>query len=315
MSAVPIGAGHGVAAREAAFGATPERSAAPPPGAAASRRWLAAVALGGLGRYAAAAAELERLVAEPCTPPAVAAHAAVTRASHLRQQGGHAQARAWDARGLRIAAVAGPDPARSDPDGTGSRAARVDALVGLAADAVGLGDAAAARRLLDAADRAAAGLGAWRPAVRAGWVRAELALLEGRADEARGPAAASLAAARAAGAVRHVLKSRLVLAVARGVAGEPGAVLELDAVRLAGTERGLLPIVWPAALAAADLASGDNDANGGRSDAAPGDRTSGTTRRRHAAIDALSVLYSRADPAGKRRTGEALRNLLRVTVV
>ncbi len=92
------------AAREAAFGATPDRI---PRGARdAEERWLVAVALGGQGHYAAAAAELARLAADPTVPLRLVAHAAVTRAAHLRQLGGHAAARAHDARGLRLATAA-----------------------------------------------------------------------------------------------------------------------------------------------------------------------------------------------------------------
>ena len=91
-------------ARAAAFGDAPERV---PPGAGdPEERWLVAVALGGQGHYAAAAAELERLAAGPGVPARVRAHAAVTRAAHLRQLGGHAAARAHDARGLRLATAA-----------------------------------------------------------------------------------------------------------------------------------------------------------------------------------------------------------------
>ena len=79
------------------FGSTPHRS--PPRGRRPRERWLVAVALGGQGHYAAAAAELERLAADPPSRGGSPSHAAVTRAAHLRQLGGHAVARSWDARG------------------------------------------------------------------------------------------------------------------------------------------------------------------------------------------------------------------------
>ena len=173
---------------------------------------------------------------------------------HLRQLGGHAAARSWDARGLRLAVAAGgaaPDRGsarggspggRGTPgggvagaglagaapcagadtgsdDGTDAAAARIDALVGLAADAIGLGDPTGAERLLAAAAPALAAHPSWRPATRACWVRAELALVLGRPAEALAPAEAALAAARRGGSLRHVLKSRIVLAVARSAAG------------------------------------------------------------------------------------------------
>jgi len=78
--------------RDAAFGDRPDLAVRIEPGMSALDRWLVAVALGGQGRYAAAATELGRLLADPAVPRAVAAHAAVTRAAHRRQQGGHAAA-------------------------------------------------------------------------------------------------------------------------------------------------------------------------------------------------------------------------------
>ena len=278
------------------------------------QRWLTAVALGGRGHYAAAWTLLAGLITESGVPTSIAAHAAVTRASHLRQMGGHTAARPYDALGLRMASSVVPAHDRApDPDGTGAPAARVDALVGLAADAVGLGDAATAHRLLDAAEDAARAVTSWRPQVRRGWVRAELALVEGRPGVAVGPAAAGLAAATAGGSARHVLKSRIVLTVARAAAGEigaPVAVADLDAVAAECADRGLLPLVWPAALAAADLGPpggdhGGNDAPAGPVAGALADRVSDAKRRRHAAARALGVLYSRADPIGKRQMGES----------
>lgn len=283
-------------------------------GAPAGERWLAAVALGGQGRFAAAATLLRALLVEPGTPPAVAAHAAVTLAAHRRQQGGHARARLLDARGLRLAAAAPVTAAR--PDGTDAAAARVDALVGLAADALGLGDPVA-ERLLDAA--AAVGHPSWRTAVRIGWVRAELALYGGRAGQGVEPAERALDRARTAGARRHVVKSRLVLAVVRAVAHPDRAALtELDAVADAADANGLLPLAGPARLAAADLldrlrsrytsrsSPSANDEIHDRSHESVNGRSSGAARRRHAACLSTSVLYQFSDPVGRGLTGEPL---------
>ena len=276
---------------------------------------MRAVELGGRGRYAVAAAVLGRLLADAAVPRVVAAHAAVALASHRRQQGGHAAARVLDARALALASTARADEGPR-PDGTDVLGAVVDALVGLAADAVGLGDAAGAARLLDAA--AARGHPGWRPAVRAGWVRAELALLTGRAADAVGPADAALTVSRAAGSPRHVVKSRLVRAVVEAVRNPDAAVLaELDAlVDLAVP--GWPPLEWPARLAGADLQErlshfsvtgssptanesprrvAGRSVNGRRSDAA---------RRRHAGQLAVSALYQACDGAGKRLMGESL---------
>jgi hypothetical protein len=300
-------------AREAAFGSTPHRI--PRAAVGPEERWLVAVALGGQGYYAAAAAELERLAADPAVPLRVAAHAAVTRASHLRQLGGHALARSWDARGLRLATAAPVGSGQGD--GTDAGAARIDALVGLAADAVGLGDPAGAERLLAAAAPALATHPSWRPATRAGWVRAELALVRGTPAAAVAPAEAALAAARRGGSRRHVLKSRIVLAVAQSAARvttAEAAVTELDAAAAECAGLGLLPLCWPAGLAALDLTQAPaaqpqiriNDRVASTAGSAPGGRPDGTTRRRHAVRVALNVIEQRSDAVGKRQMGESV---------
>ena len=300
-------------ARDAAFGSSPHhipRAAVGP-----EERWLVAVALGGQGYYAAAAAELERLTADPAVPLRVAAHAAVTRAAHLRQLGGHAVARSLDARGLRLATAASVGSAHCD--GTDAGAARIDALVGLAADAVGLGDPAGAERLLAAAAPALATHPSWRPATRAGWVRAELALVRGTPAAAVAPAEAALAAAGRGGSRRHVLKSRIVLAVAQSAARvttAEAAVTELDAAAAECAGLGLLPLCWPAGLAALDLTQAPaaqpqiriNDRVASTAGSAPGGRPDGTTRRRHAVRVALNVIEKRSDAVGKRQMGESV---------
>lgn len=308
----------------AAFGDRPDLPVRVVAGMSAVDRWLVAVALGGQGRYAAAATELGRLLADPAVPAAVAAHAATTRAAHRRQQGGHAAARPDDALGLRLAVscpAGGPDPGGPNlcgPDlwGLGAWAARIDALVGLAADAVGLGVPAAAARLLDAAERAAQGHPSWRPVVRLAWVRAELALSTGRAADAVAPATSAVAIAVAAGSARHVLKSRIVLVVARGAAGVVGpaaAVEELDAIGVECDRLGLLPLHWPCALAAADLLDrmpderpSANDRPTRTAQPSPDDRPGGATRRRHAATSAMSVIEQRTEPRGKRLLGVSM---------
>ena len=323
-------------ARAAAFGSTPHRI--PRAAVEPEERWLVAVALGGQGHYAAAAAELERLAADPAVPRRVAAHAAVTRAAHLRQLGGHAAARSWDARGLRLAIAAGgaaPDRgsarggspggrgtpgggvAAGSDDGTDAEAARIDALVGLAADAIGLGDPTGAERLLAAAAPALAAHPSWRPATRAGWVRAELALVLGRPAEAVAPAEAALVAAGRGGSRRHVLKSRIVLAVARSAAGvmtPAAAITELDAAAAECAGLGLLPLCWPAGLAALDLTPLPavkpqvriNEQVASPAGTALGGRPDGTTRRRHAVQAALNVIEQRSDALGKRQMGESV---------
>jgi hypothetical protein len=311
------------AALAAAFGAEPGAPLRVRPGARAVERWYVAVALGGQGRYAAAAAVLEPLLVRPGVPVAVAAHAAVTLASHRRQLGGHAAARRYDALGLRLAcSVPGDETFAADPHGSGLLAARVDALVGLAADAVGTAAPDTARRMLDAAQRAlvaAAGDAdgarpSWRPTVRLEWVRAELALARGDAAAAVGPARRALELACGGGSARHVVKSRIVLAVAAAAAGaDPvAAVTELDAAADEALRQEMLPLVWPARLAAADLlgripetARNANDGALAMSQESVSGQVSDAARRRHAALATLSVIERRCHPVGRRLVGVA----------
>src|SRR5262249_10848073 len=138
---------------DAAFGARPDMSitGADGPG----NLWLAAVVLGGQGRYAAAAGTLKPLATNH--DPVVAALAASTLASHLRQLGGHSRARRYDAEALRRLAATEKSnagisaPADDDEHGTGRTGALADAYLGLAADAIGLGRLAEAARLHETA--------------------------------------------------------------------------------------------------------------------------------------------------------------------
>jgi hypothetical protein len=223
--------------RDIAFGATP---GAPVPGARTPRdRWLAGVALGGQGRYAAATAVLAPLIRT--ADPATAALAASTLASHRRQLGGHAAARRLDGRAHLL--LAEDDEIRSD------------VLLGLAADALGLGLTRQAHVLLDRA----AGLTGWRHAIRHDWVTAEVLLAEGRAAEAVAPAARAAERAAACASVRHRVKADLVLGAALATASarsqRPISLLQ-NVVRTA-QDHGLSPLVWPSALLLAELDPGD----------------------------------------------------------
>ncbi len=187
--------------------------------------------------------------------------------------------------------------------------------MGLAADAAGLGDPDAAHRLLAAAGARAHP--SWRPAVRADWVRAELALFTGRAADAVDPAERALAASRAAGSARHVLKSRLVRAVVEAVLHPNGAVLaELDSIASTAA-RDVPPLQWPALLAAADLAErlapgavtgsslAANERDRPSHIRSPNGRRSGAARRRHAAAVSVNALYQLSDGPGRRLMGDS----------
>ncbi|MGQ0839097.1 hypothetical protein [Actinokineospora sp.] len=244
---------------DAAFGARPDRDL-PGDRATPGDAWLAAVALGGRGYYAAAAARLRVLING--SDPVLAALAAAALASHRRQLGGHAAARALDAAGLHRLAAAGVLGARgidrdhpdiAGPAGMDAKAARSDVLLGLAADAVGLGRTAEARSLL--ATESASPDAGWRAEIRRGWVAAEIELGAGRIESALAPARAAAAAAGRSTSVRHRTKSALVLGATLAAAGERAQAREMITGALADAiASGLRPLVWPCAIVRADLA-------------------------------------------------------------
>jgi hypothetical protein len=171
-----------------------------------------------------------------------------TQGSLLRQLGWHTLARGWDGRAL---ALAGTDPE-----------ARADALVGLAADALGIGRFAAATTLLTRADAAlAAQLPAHvadRLAVRRRWVAAELAMAAGEGAIAvrHAEEAVELAQQMVVASARHRVKSDVVLAAAlcsAGVTERARAVAE-TALEAAG-RFGLTPLRWALACLLIDIGS------------------------------------------------------------
>ena len=94
-------------------------------------------------------------------------------------------------------------------------------MLGLAADAVGLGEVTHADAALAEAVRLADGRGDWwRQRVRLDWVRAEVALLREHADEAVTRATSAVTLAEASGAPRHVAKGLLFVGVAQVQAGD-----------------------------------------------------------------------------------------------
>ncbi|OLT13565.1 hypothetical protein BJF78_21840 [Pseudonocardia sp. CNS-139] len=309
------------------FRADPGAAVRVEPGMPPVQRWLVAVVLGGQGRYAAAATVLHGLLAGPQVSPDVAAHAAVTLAAHRRQVGGHAAARPLDAHGLRVADSAAREVRNVPLDphtGMDVYAARIDALVGLAADALGTGDhtGAAGCWTLHGPRRSATRPGAAPPVLAAGGPDRLGArrggALRGRRRR-RGRARARGARARRprrVGATRA--QSRIVLAVAAAAAGTldgRAAVAELDAAGDEAERLGLLPLVWPARTAAADASE---RAAGGASGTAPPTNerqvpvakksttilSGDATRRRHAGITTLSVIERRCDPDGRLLLGE-----------
>lgn len=220
--------------------------------------WLLGVALAAGGRYGGALTVLSPLVDAGQADGAGAEHrlfaslAAATIASVHRQLGRHAVAREAD------------QTARSLADEAAE--AQFDAELGLASDAVGLEDVdqaqaqlATARALLPrrAVDEW------WRQRVRLRWVEAEVALLEGRHEEAAATAAEAVERAEQARAPRHVAKSLLILGLAQvtGTAEEAAATLRRAATL--AESLGTVPLVWPSrALLGALVADTDPGESG-----------------------------------------------------
>lgn len=243
----------GVEARRAAFGDRPDAELwAGARWGDGRERWLVAVAFGGAGRYAAAASLLRPLIAGD--DPVLAALAGATLAAHRRQLGAHAAARRLDSAALaRLAPLGIPDGA--DPDDIDARGAWSDVLLGLAADAVGLGRVTEARRLHAAAERVTHG---WRTRIRTGWVAAEIELTASHPEQAVHWAERAFEAARSGPSTRHRVKSSLVLSAALVASdttvGRRRATGLLREALNSSLERGIFSLSWPCALLLADLA-------------------------------------------------------------
>ncbi|MFT3714600.1 MAG: hypothetical protein QM774_01245 [Gordonia sp. (in: high G+C Gram-positive bacteria)] len=184
--------------------------------------WQRAVDLGALGRAAAARVRLQAIIADRDAFVAAKSLAYSTHGSLTRQAGGHALARRADGAACRM--LAGVADKNRDP---WTAAAWADALIGVAADDLGVGDLRASDLLLDraAAHLAACGdAGDWRTVprvrLRLAWVRTERRLYGG---DPAGAAAAFAVAAPLAAAVpspRHRVKTDLIGAAVQAAAGD-----------------------------------------------------------------------------------------------
>ena len=206
----------------------------------------------GLGKLTVLSPLIEPGEAEGAAPEQqlFAALAAATIASVHRQLGRHAVAREYDARGLALA-------------DTGE--AGFDCRLGLAADAVGLGEAETARAEL----AAAAALDGdredwWRQRVRLDWVRAEVALLDGDVEAALSAASRAVDRAEGARAPRHVAKGLLFLGVAQVQAGSDEAPTTLRRAATLAESLEALPLVWPARAVLGALLADADPAEGAR---------------------------------------------------
>lgn len=224
----------------AAFGDDPGRW--PLPQATTPHQlWLRAVIAGGQGRYASALADLAGVCRQHRGGPLVSlAHS--TRASFLRQLGWHALARRWDG---RASALAGCD-----------LQAHADALIGLAADALGVGRFAASATALDRAAVLLTDLAPPRLPVRLAWVSAELAMARGDGPGAVGHAQRAVDLAAECGSTRHDLKSDVILAAAWCSAGKLESARRIaDPALETAAQLGMVPLRWALACLLADIGS------------------------------------------------------------
>ena len=224
-----------------AFGEDPGRW--PLPSATTpQQRWLRSVAAGGQGRYGCAASELSALRRD-MRSGALASLAHSTQASFLRQLGGHSAARQWDGRALALAA--------SDLEAT------LDALVGLAADALGIRRFAASTALLRRAEALLAAPSAPpRLRVRSQWVAAELAMVRGDGVAAVRHAERAVELAAPLPSRRHQVKTQVVYAAALCSNGAMEAARTVADDTLSETARlNLVPLRWATASLLADIGS------------------------------------------------------------
>jgi hypothetical protein len=225
-----------------AFGDQPGRWPLPSAGTP-HQLWLRAVGAGGQGRYGSARKDIATLLANaPGGPLMSLAHS--TQASFLRQLGSHRLARGWDGRALRMAG--------GDPE------AAADALIGLAADALGIGRLAAAAMLLNRSTPIVAEAPQHRLSVRRAWVAAELAMVsgDGAAAVRNAELAVELAAVTVEGTIwaRHRAKSDVVLAAALCSAGAVDRARVLGEATLELTGRlGLVPLRWAVTCLLVDI--------------------------------------------------------------
>ncbi|PRC42096.1 hypothetical protein C6A85_000000112275 [Mycobacterium sp. ITM-2017-0098] len=221
----------------AAFGGEPGMWPLPP-AATPGELWLRAVVAGGQGRYASALADLDRL-RRSRVPDTLSSLGLSTRASFLRQLGWHDRARPYDGQAAALANAGD---------------AGADALIGLAADALGVGRFAASARALERAGELIAESGAPRLPVRLAWVSAELAMFRGDGAGAVDHALRGVHLATKVGSARHTVKSRVVLAAALCSTGDLGASRREAGAALAEARRlGLVPLQWAVASLLADI--------------------------------------------------------------
>lgn len=214
------------------------------PVAQALARWLLGVCLNASGQYGKALTELTNACAESAAPTQMRALSAAGVGSLFRGLARHSEARDWDRAAMQIAA--------------GSPEAQFDAWVGLASDAVGLGDSDQAFVAIAQSEPLVAARPLWwRQRIRLDWVRAEVSMLRGDIATAQLAARRALEAAEAAGAPRHVAKSLLFCGLASAQIGQAASAID-ELARAAALAQGLgaLPLVWPSCAVLGALLDG-----------------------------------------------------------
>lgn len=195
--------------------------------------WLTGICRAAVGHYGQALAGLTATAADPMYGPQLRSLPASAVATVQRQLGRHVEAKAWD--------ESARDLAGADVEAT------CEAWLGLASDAVGLGDAEGANAALARIEALSADRPLWwRQRIRADWARAEVALLAQEPGAARAAAERALDHAEDVSAPRHVAKSLLfagVAATAQGQAAAAADLLSRAAVLAEGL--GARPLVWP----------------------------------------------------------------------
>ncbi len=230
-------------------------------------RWRSAVRHGAAGYAARADTELEVLAADCARAADIALESLCrsTRASLLRQAGRPDKALVPDARALALIGL--PTSSGERMGDNWARAARIDALVGLAADNLGRFAFGASERLLRRA-RTLTDPGMitdtdWecglRPRLRCEWVSTELGLYRGDPVSARTHSQAGLdllAAVPAEHHLRHRIKTELIAAAADAAAGKTDAAIDRGhRCRRASAGAGLLPLQWAATALLGSLMS------------------------------------------------------------
>jgi hypothetical protein len=224
--------------------------------------WLLGVAEAASGRYGTALRQLDQVMeplrsAGPVAPELLlfGTLAAATVASVHRQLGRHSVAWEFDALGLSAA------------DGVpGLDEAVFDCRLGLACDAVGLGELEIARTECAVATEVVGGRGDWwRQRVRLDWLAAEIALLAGDPAAALEAAGEAVDRAEPSKAPRHIAKGLLFVGVAQVHAGAPEMTPTLWRAATLADQLGAAPLIWRARSLLGAILIDDDPATSARS--------------------------------------------------